>query len=105
MKQFPFFLKVACAAIPLLLVCSVSQAADINKGRKLFGTNCAMCHGQSGRSAMVGAPNFDRGEGLLRPDSALLASIRAGKNACPAFRGILTDRDILDVIAFVRTLH
>jgi mono/diheme cytochrome c family protein len=105
MKPFSYFLKIVCAALALLLACSASQAGDINKGRKLYGTNCAMCHGQNGRSAMVGAPNFDRGEGVMRPDSALLASIRAGKNACPAFRGILTDRDILDVIAFVRTLH
>lgn len=54
---------------------------------------------------MPGAPSFDRGDGLLRPDFTLLASIRAGKNAMPAFRGILSDRDIMDVIAYLRTFH
>lgn len=82
-----------------------SNAADTNKGQHLFAANCAICHGQSGRSVMPGAPNFDRGEGLMRPDFTLLASIRAGKNAMPAYQGLLTDRDILDVIAFLRTLH
>ena len=82
-----------------------SHAADTNKGQQLFAANCAICHGQSGRSVMPGAPNFDRGEGLMRPDFTLLASIRAGKNAMPAYQGLLADRDILDVIAFLRTLH
>jgi cytochrome c6 len=89
----------------LLTTSGTSNAADTNKGQQLFAANCAICHGQSGRSVMPGAPNFDRGEGLMRPDFTLLASIRAGKNAMPAYQGLLADRDILDVIAFLRTLH
>lgn len=102
-------LKAATAnaifGLMLLLTSGTSYAADINKGRQLFATNCAICHGQSGRSVMPGAPNFDRGEGLMRPDFTLLAAIRNGKNAMPAYQGLLADRDILDVIAFLRTLH
>jgi cytochrome c6 len=105
MKAPPFVLKVAFALWALLLACSVAQAGDINKGRQLYGSYCSICHGLTGRSTMAGAPNFNRGEGLMRPDADLLASIRSGKNACPAFRGILTDREILDVVAFLRTLH
>jgi cytochrome c6 len=101
----PFVLKVAFALVTFFLACSAAQAGDVSKGRQLYGKYCAVCHGQTGRSTMAGAPNFDRGEGLMRPDSDLLASIRSGKNACPAFRGILTDREILDVVAFLRTLH
>lgn len=105
MKWSLSVLKVALVGLPLLLVGVASHAGDTNKGRQLYGTNCAICHGQNGRSVMPGAPNFDRGESLLRSDSALLAQIRAGKNACPSFRGILADRDTLDVIAYLRTLH
>ena len=89
----------------LLAFGTAAQAADPNKGRQLFATHCAICHGASGKSVMPGAPNFDRGEGLLRPDFTLLAAIRSGKNAMPAFQGMLADRDILDVIAYLRTLH
>ena len=96
------FLKWAAA---LLLTCSAAQAGDINKGRQLYGSHCAICHGASGRSSMAGTPNFDRGEGLLRPDADLMASIRNGKNASPAYRGILSDREMLDVVAFMRTLQ
>lgn len=80
-------------------------AADHIKGRELYERNCMVCHGQGGQSVMPGVPNFGRGEGVLKPDFTLLASIRSGRNAMPAFQGILTDRDIMDVIAFVRTLH
>lgn len=97
--------STALAGLTLLLAGTPAQAADTNKGRQLFTTHCAVCHGASGRSVMPGAPNFDRGEGLLRPDFTLLASIRAGKNAMPAFQGMLMDRDIMDVIAYLRTLH
>ena len=98
----PFVLNMAAA---LLLTCCAAQAGDINKGRQLYGTHCAICHGPTGRSTMAGAPNFDRGDSLLRPDADLMASIRNGKNASPAYRGILSDREILDVVAFMRTLQ
>ncbi len=92
-------------AVPMLLACGAAQAADTQKGRQLYVTYCAVCHGESGRSTMAGAPNFDRGESMLRSDASLLAAIRAGKNANPAFQGILKDREILDVIAYLRTLN
>ena len=105
MKLISNVLSLTLAGVALLLACGAAQGADTNKGRQLFVANCAICHGQTGRSVMPGAPNFERGEGLLRPDFTLLAAIRAGKNAMPAFQGILPDRDILDVIAYLRTLH
>ena len=105
MKWRVTILKVALAVLPMMLMYSTAQAGDTNRGRQLYGKNCAVCHGDNGRSVMPGAPNFNRGETLLRPDSALLLQIRNGKNACPAYRGMLSDRDILDVIAFLRTLH
>lgn len=98
---------VATLAVAVLAV-SVSSdlyAADTFKGQRIYTSNCAICHGPTGRAVMPGAPNFARGEGVLKPDFTLLATIRSGRNAMPAFQGILTDRDIMDVIAYVRTLH
>jgi cytochrome c6 len=89
----------------LLLAGGSAHGADSLKGQQLYQINCAICHGPTGRSVEPGSPDFQRGEGMMRPDMALLAAIRAGKNAMPAFQGRLTDRDILDVIAYLRTLH
>ena len=98
-------LSTALAGLTLLLAGGAAQGADTNKGRQLYTANCAICHGPTGRSVMPGAPNFDHAERLLQPDFTLLATIRAGKNVMPAFQGILTDRDIMDVIAYIRTLR
>ena len=98
-------LQVARAALPMLLACGAVQAANTQNGQKVYMSHCAICHGPTGRSTMAGAPNFDRGEGMLRSDASLLSAIRTGKNANPGFQGLLKDQEILDVIAYLRTLH
>jgi cytochrome c6 len=89
----------------LALGVSASQAADTIKGGELYVVHCASCHGASGISTMTDAPNFARSESLLQPDPALMTSIRNGKNAMPAYQGILSDSDIMDVIVYLRTLN
>lgn len=82
-----------------------AAAADVFTGRQTYAMHCAACHGPAGLAVMPGAPNFARGDRLMQPDTALLASIRAGRNAMPAFAGVLRDQEILNVIAFLRTLR
>ena len=95
---------LAAAGLGLVLATTLSSASDINLGRKIYQQHCVMCHGNDGRGSMAGAPDFKRGQGLMQSDQALLARIQNGKNACPAYRGILDEQDSLDVIAFIRTL-
>jgi mono/diheme cytochrome c family protein len=83
---------------------SLVYAGDPTKGGATYTTYCAGCHGQTGTSQMPGAPNFAARERLLQTDAQLLANIKAGKNAMPAFQGIVSDGDIMNVIAFIRTL-
>jgi cytochrome c6 len=80
-------------------------AGDIDKGGKLYAIHCATCHGTDGVNIMPDAPNFAHSERLLRPDMFILAAIKEGKNAMPAFQGMLKDEEILDVIAYLRTLE
>lgn len=82
-----------------------TAAADINRGGQLYGLHCANCHGASGVPVMPGAPNFQRSEKLLQPDTLLLAAIRRGRNAMPAYVGILRDQEIMDVVGYLRTLQ
>ena len=93
----------AAIAIIATLV-SPAHAADIGKGQRIYSMHCAVCHGPTGLAVMPGAPNFARNERLLQPDMSLVMAVRTGKNAMPAFMGILNDREILDVIAYLRTL-
>lgn len=79
-------------------------AADIQRGGQLYSIHCAVCHGVNGTPVLPGAPNFRRMETLMRPDMQVMAAIRNGKGAMPAFFGVLREREILDVIAYLRTL-
>ena len=95
----------ALAAGIFLLLAGEAMAADINKGRELYTVHCASCHGGRGGSVMPGATDFTRPETLMKPDNMLAAIIRGGRNAMPAYQGLLKDRDILDVIAYLRTMR
>ncbi len=79
-------------------------ANDIVRGAELYRQLCASCHGPQGESTWPGAPSFAKRDAMMQPDTALLERIRAGRNAMPSYRGVLTDRDILSVIAYTRTL-
>ena len=89
----------------LIAACTGAQAADVIKGSELYRQHCASCHGNNGRPQMVGAPDFSQPTALLKPDMTLLQSIRTGKGAMPAYQGLLRDRDLLDIVAHLRTLR
>ena len=82
-----------------------AHAADVGNGAVLYRQHCAGCHGGDGRPVMPSAPDFSRPTTLLKPDLVLLNAVRAGKGAMPAFQGQLRDREILDVVAHLRTLR
>lgn len=95
----------ACALTTLVLHVHAPLAADIIRGKEIYAQQCALCHGASGVAVMPGAPDFARGDRLMQPDIFLLNQIRVGKGPMPGYQGILPDRDILSVIAFLRTLR
>lgn len=88
----------------LVLAAGTAGAADIHKGGTLYATHCAACHGANGTPVMPGTPNFRRMESLMKPDMQLLTVIRNGKGVMPGYFGVLRDREILDVVAYLRTL-
>ena len=91
----------ACAAA----LAAPASAADVSRGAELYRQHCTGCHGGDGRPVMPMAPDFSRPEALLKPDLTLLGAVRAGRGAMPAYAGLLRDRDILDVVAHLRTLR
>ena len=82
-----------------------AHAADSSAGAGHYQRLCAGCHGSSGRPVLPNAPDFTRPTALLKPDLTLLAVIRDGRGAMPAFRGALRDREMLDIVAHLRTLR
>ncbi|ALP54909.1 hypothetical protein Tel_16645 [Candidatus Tenderia electrophaga] len=81
------------------------MAADPRNGAKLYNQHCSSCHGARGQGAMPGTPDFSRGEGLRVANASLLTVIENGSGVMPAYRGLLSTQDILDVISHLRTFQ
>lgn len=97
-------IRAVLLVVLLLDAPGAARASDIVRGGQAYRQHCAGCHGAQGIATWPGAPSFARREGLLQADLQLVERIRNGRNACPAYRGVLTDRDMLGVVAFLRTL-
>jgi len=82
-----------------------THAADVFKGHEIYRSFCETCHSMDGNGQVPGVPDFTRGEGLRRSDLSLFEVLQSGKGSMPAYRGILAEREILDVIAYLRTLQ
>lgn len=91
-------------ALASIVPCTV-YGANIAQGLQLYGMHCAACHGPRGEGVVPEAPKFRMGERLDQPDIVLMQSVKSGKKSMPPFFGILQDNQILDVLAFVRTLR
>jgi cytochrome c6 len=99
----PLAALLLCAS--LMAVSVPSRAADVSRGDTLYREHCALCHGTNGRPVLPLAPDFTKPTALLRADPQLLALIREGRGTMPAYQGVLRDRDILDIITYVRSLR
>lgn len=84
---------------------NTALAASIDRGQQLYTSYCASCHGQNGTPVWPGTPDFKRSTSLIRPDAQLMAVIRQGKGAMPAYVGIIKERELLDLVAYLRTMN
>ena len=89
----------------VVLAAASARAGDALRGAELYRQHCSACHGAGGRPVLPTAPDFTRHDTLLKPDLVLLAAIRKGRGAMPAYDGVLRERDILDIVTHLRTLR
>ena len=108
------------------LATAAYAAGDAAKGKVIFTTNCASCHGESGKGdGPVGAAlnphprDFTKAEfkfdaakdGKPGSDAALTnvikngAGVYGGSPLMAPWGGTLSDADIQNVIAYIRTFH
>jgi len=87
----------------LAMPAGVVLAGDPMKGRPLYMDRCSGCHGLNGSPRVTEIPDFKMGEGLMKSDQEILAFVKKGKGVMPGFKGTLTDTEIRDILAYVRT--
>lgn len=93
------------AAAVLASMSALAFASDIFNGREVYEMHCQTCHGMDGQSMEPGVPDFSRGEALYAPDVDLVQRLRDGDGHLPSYRGLLTDEELRDVVAYIRTLQ
>ncbi len=103
-------LRIRAAAVILLATFIAGPAFAQSNAADLYKTKCAMCHGADGLAASPMAKNlkvlsFKDPAMLKASDAQFIASTKDGKGKMPAYKGKLTDAQIEDVIAFIRTLQ
>lgn len=74
----------------------------VELGEAVYLQNCQVCHGINGEKGGSGSPMLTESE--LTPQE-MEARIHNGKNAMPAYDGLLSDKKIEAVAAYVQTLH
>lgn len=86
------------------------DAASIARGNELFQANCASCHGKDGRGDGPAAGALDPRPANLNtmarhhPDGDFAWKIANGRGAMPAWKGVLNDKQIWDLVNFVKSL-
>lgn len=103
MKRKFMFSRIFVLSL-ILLATGLAQAGDPQRGRQIYIDRCSGCHGLTGFPTMSAVPAFGRGEKLMQSNQELMAKIKRGKGVMPSFKGLMTDIEILDTIAYIRTL-
>src|SRR5271154_269613 len=94
----------------LLLSAGSALSLAQGSGADTYKAKCAMCHGAdglgntpAGKSTKVNP--FNSPDVVSMSDADLIAITHKGKNKMPAYAGKLTDAQISDVVAYIRTLQ
>jgi mono/diheme cytochrome c family protein len=102
---FGYGVAPAVASAPTAVQATSSVArgpADLVHGRQIFAQNCAACHGAAGQGGM--GPSL-RNEHIRKGEVAAAAWIKKPAPPMPAlYPGVLNEKDVRDVAAFVESL-
>lgn len=94
----------------VLLAAALATSAYAQTGADTYKTKCATCHGADGLAATpagkaMKVPSFKTPEIVKASDADLIAITKNGKGKMPAYNGKLSDPQIKEAIAYIRTLQ
>jgi mono/diheme cytochrome c family protein len=86
------------AAAPAVAAATPRLAdANLVEGKRIFTTNCAVCHGDDGKGGHTGGAPLDK----VADFNAAIQTVTAGRNNMPSFRSAFTPEQVRDVSAYV----
>ena len=86
--------------------------ASVDRGKKVFKTQCALCHGEKGdgkgdlaTEMTLNLPDLTKPDALAkRTDGELFAIVGTGKDPMPSQKGRMTDQHLWNVVNYLRAL-
>lgn len=106
------FLAIFLVSLHAIIAAWGAPTGDLKNGKARYEQYCAICHGATGlgdgpmaKATMPPAPRLSSPDVRKMSDEALLAVIADGKgSSMPAWRGLLTEQELNDVPAYLRSL-
>ena len=95
LQRVAFLGLAAALAVPAM---AQDKAADVYKSK------CAGCHGADGSKSTMGSKPLNGADVQGMSTADIAADISNGKGKMPAYKGKLTDAQINDLAAYVKTL-
>ena len=95
---------ILSAGLGWLVLTGSAIAGNANAGLAHYNKHCVKCHGGNGQLRLANAANFDRREGLRQSNQKVFAHIKRSNTNCPSYAGILSDNQIIDVVAYLKRL-
>jgi len=103
---------IIAGRISAMLLCSIAVtcACAQQKAANLYKANCAPCHGAVGDANTPAGkafkvPSFSSDTVLKESDSEMLTIAKNGKGKMPAWHDKLTDEQLHELVAYIRTLQ
>ena len=99
--------KLNIAAVILLSACAAQVFAQ-SGGEATYKAKCLACHGAAGVpnpgiAKAMGVKAFTDADVKKMTEAEMVKATEEGKGKMPAFKGKLSDGDIKDVVAYLRT--
>lgn len=98
------------ALIGIIVMFTAQAVLAQGSGADTYKSKCAMCHAADGSGntpagKATRTPPFSAAEMLKMSDADFIADTKNGKDKMPAYSGKLSDLEIKDVVAYIRTLQ
>lgn len=102
--------NLAFAVIPALFLATAALGAAQSGGEATYKAKCQMCHGATGAGdtpagKSMKVKSFSDPEVAKMSDAALIGITKNGSGKMPAYKDKLTDAQIKEVVAYIRTLE
>jgi mono/diheme cytochrome c family protein len=86
--------------------------ASVDRGKKVYNTQCALCHGEKGdgkgdlaKEMTLTLPDFTKPDALAkRTDGELFAIVSTGKDPMPSQKGRMTEPQVWNLVNYLRAL-